>query len=85
MRLALVQRFLQEHGEVQLSALGLGELHLLHASFLWRATTVRPCLPADNDDTPWCTVGSDLYRWLACSNFLNGDSGRDTQKRAMGR
>lgn len=77
--LALFQRFLQEHGEVQLSARGLGAFmcawHVFVAlkaqkgSFVWRHTPSLRQL----------TVGL-----CGCSHLVHGDSGANPEERARG-
>lgn len=68
-----MQRFLQEHGEVQLSALGLGT-SLLVCSV---SCLLFPAHPRHD--------GKDETKSsLACSYLFDGDRGRDFEGRALG-
>ena len=77
------QRFLQEHGEVQLSALGLGVFHLSAPSLCLVSCAAMAlcqphCIPM-RIEGPLLSVVP-----LVCSYLFNGDGGRDSEERAMG-
>ena len=70
-----MQRFLQEHGEVQLSALGLGMSLLMCLNPVPSVSLLHKRL-----DTGKAGVTTSL----SCSYLFDGDSGRDFEEWAVG-